>query len=567
LDLDLQITLKLVIMKKKCLLLLLLFCCLSCQKYEELVNELSLTPPLTKACYSGIKSFIGEQNPYIGDVYTYNVVLPDSLSEPTVVKAYSSSASSATIQDATGCYSASSSIALKKGLTKFSFKVLWINDAKNSDVSVNTDASCKKQISGCVSEINTLRKVITITAPKNVALGDEFDICASFHSLNKNCEGVWTFDRSTFKEDYRDIDTLNNKLILRLKSLKVNSNSNVKLEIRGKYKILNGDKQYKLSDAEHFINVIDPFVITSSKEFVSQGDTITFKMDNLGLVPNAKVTWCTTTNGLTLNSGQNTSRAVYIASHTYKGFSTVTATNANGTVTSKRVWIGTPIIKDDGIYKNLVIQRRDRGVTICQTFEGYSSIVWKKMSGNASPNELKSSNCITVMSLAPESSTDVIKVAAEASNPCGTTIKTFDISVIEAREILIDDYTVGNPIVSGTSLDYPITFKSSKSFDISSLYAMCLYKGVYDGDLASKDWNWQGKLPPAIDAKYGNIVKLVDVIYDGGITRNIQAGTSFTYEVHHTILPGKTINDIEYVILYIYDSNKRRYVDLRDFLL
>lgn len=119
-------------------------------------------------------------------------------------------------------------------------------------------------------------------------------------------------------------------------------------------------------------------------------------------------------------------------------------------------------------------------------------------------------------------------------------------------------------------MSYDITYKATKDYYLYSLYIVHLYNGAYDGTFGGRTLDWEYRngyyFPPIIDSQDGSMQVFSDAL-DGGSTILIKAGTTRTYRLSQTILPGKQVQDFEYTLFYLYDNTKPdRYREDNDFI-
>lgn len=146
------------------------------------------------------------------------------------------------------------------------------------------------------------------------------------------------------------------------------------------------------------------------------------------------------------------------------------------------------------------------------------------------------------------------------SNWCSKTI-----TVIDA--VRYDDWIVVNPVKNpGGSLSFDLRYKSSRDgYHCNAMYYVFLYQGAYDGFYASQAWEWEKALnenyyhPPVIDEEYGFVYCDWDYVNNESY---ISIGKDELYSKFRTISnfpSNKTIDDIEYVILFVRDNKDNVY--------
>ncbi len=141
------------------------------------------------------------------------------------------------------------------------------------------------------------------------------------------------------------------------------------------------------------------------------------------------------------------------------------------------------------------------------------------------------------------------------SNWCTKTITVID----QMRE---DSWGVYNPVInSGGSLSFDLRYKSSTGGSrCYAMYYVVLYQGAYDGIYASQAWEWEKAWnesyyhPPVIDEDYGFVYCDWDYLDNES---SILIGQDELFSRLRTISnfpSGKTIDDIEYIILFVRDN-------------
>lgn len=562
---------------KKQFILLAVFSILlysSCIDEERAKKENSETSKLlsTRAAHP-IVSFTGEKNPIVGHSYPYKVSF-SAINSYSRVSIHIKNSYTGTFFAPAGGYANSLFLGVNQFGTSLDFKVLWLDESTNNSINIYSDSQFAESIYGNLDGINIKRTPVLITAPEKVVPGATFEVVASFSDLANTSEITWKYVPSEFELISNNKNVITRKITAQFKAKKIVSNSNITLNITEIYSPKG--EWFTSGIGTHTISVINPFIISSPLLATCSGSQITFEMSNFNMVSNASVTW-TAGNGLSLASGQNTKRAIFNVLETYCGYSNVNATiiynNTTQNEKSKSFWIGLPIINRTG-NKDLVIGDRRDEVAIRTTIEGNTSNpIWKLIEGNATITPHPDQAGVNIKSLAPESHSEKIIVSVEVSNPCGSKTEIFEISVLKTPEIIPGQYIVGIPRIEGTTLRYPLTYKAISDHYIYSLYATILYKGAYDGNLAPQNWDWtmyRGCYsPPTFDAVYGNTIQRIESVENCGVnsTRRVKAGTTFTIEMDHNLLPGKTLDDIEYLMIYYYDAAPlRRDYDLHDFV-
>lgn len=147
------------------------------------------------------------------------------------------------------------------------------------------------------------------------------------------------------------------------------------------------------------------------------------------------------------------------------------------------------------------------------------------------------------------------EAGVHVSNWCSKTIRVID----PIRE---DSWSVYNPIKdTANSLSFDLRYKSSENgYRCYAMYYVVLYQGAYDGNYASQAWEWEKAWnesyyhPPVIDETSGFVYCDWDYLNN---ENSILIGQDELYSRTRTISnfpTGKTIDDIEYVILFVRDN-------------
>ena len=137
---------------------------------------------------------------------------------------------------------------------------------------------------------------------------------------------------------------------------------------------------------------------------------------------------------------------------------------------------------------------------------------------------------------------------------------TKTITVID--QIRADDWCVFNPVVnSNGGLSFDLRYSSSNNgYRCYAMYYVVLYQGAYDGIYASQAWEWEKAWnesyyhPPVIDEDYGFVYCDWDYLDNES---SILIGQDELFSRRRTISnfpSGKTIDDIEYIILFVRDN-------------
>lgn len=135
--------------------------------------------------------------------------------------------------------------------------------------------------------------------------------------------------------------------------------------------------------------------------------------------------------------------------------------------------------------------------------------------------------------------------------------QTKEVEVLD--HVVSDNWYIQNFNGSGRSVTFDLMYKATHTYRYFAMYIVYLYKGAYDGYYASSDWEWEERqnesyyMPPIIDPKYGFMTWECDYQEDESAVR-VNAGEIHSYSKIATLPVGKTIDDIEYIILFIRDD-------------
>lgn len=183
------------------------------------------------------------------------------------------------------------------------------------------------------------------------------------------------------------------------------------------------------------MNIINPFKITLKNKYITQGDQFVAEMVDLNLASGATVKWYSA-EGISLVSGQGTSKVTYEASNSLNGYSSIWANIADrgDTYLEKidSIWIGKPIIVSNS---NEYVMNVRNDVIISPKIDGAQSIDWSLESGNGNITILNNSKGIVVTSKASFDQSDEIVVALRASNSCGVTTQRYKIKVLSVAQV------------------------------------------------------------------------------------------------------------------------------------
>lgn len=144
---------------------------------------------------------------------------------------------------------------------------------------------------------------------------------------------------------------------------------------------------------------------------------------------------------------------------------------------------------------------------------------------------------------------------------------TLNVSVVEA--VMPNQWCIRNFQQSGNTVSYDIMYKNttSSSYRCESLYITFLYNGAYDGYYGGFSFKWVYNttfdlyLPYSVNPEYGFETCEWDSHGIGGLAR-VEPGEIISYRRNAKIASGKTLADIEYILLFIYDNKLNyRYVE------
>ncbi|MCI1647629.1 MAG: hypothetical protein LKI39_15545 [Bacteroides sp.] len=428
-------------MKKTSLLLLLTLCILSCEEesHEETTSLVS-----TRAI-SG-QSVTGEKNPYVGELYyTYTVDLGKTIDkniEINISTLHNSAllrhSSSSAFQNQTIAFSVS------KNTRTFTFDAYWIQEASDEMIFVTTSSSSQIQVNTNISGITVNRQAVTINAPDVINLGDKIELLAPYGKIDNNHRAKWEYDTNIFSKEIEDHNDARYRLVLKAKRGGVKSKISLGIE-----EVFLVSNWLNVRHGEHVVTVTNPFKVIIDSKYITQGSQFVVQMPDLGLAPKATVEWGSG-EGISLVSGQGASKAVYKASDTKNGYSSIWANIADrgDTYLEKidSIWIGKPIITSGAV--EYIMQNRN-DVIISPKIEGAQSVNWSLESGNATITVLNGSNGIRVHSKASLNQSDEIVVLLSASNGCGTVTQRYKIKVLTVARIEFTNINRSSTSISG----------------------------------------------------------------------------------------------------------------------
>lgn len=515
-----------------------------------------------------VTSFSGETNLIVGKRYTYKVNLAGNL--PGIIPIRISSDSDK-ILIAWGDSYYSERVLNFDRVNSFEFSILVIGEENNMSLHVSSDSPSVFLVAGQSERLTSKYPTLTMNAPSAILPNTEFEASSLFpypETANTALKGIWSF--SPFQKVRDGSDGTNSKYSIHLKSPNNIGTYNIKLKFTGESRYV---RPFVIGEISQEIKVVNPYSVVYNP-FKSSTNHLVFELPYLHLISGGNISWYAG-SGLSIVSGQNTSTATFVISNGYQGYCTVQANiSHNGTIyneLSEEVWVGKPLLSDNGNYDNLVITERNLEAYIRNpTIEGSNlEINWRILSGNATIRN--GSLGILIKSNVPDSQSEIIRISAEVSNRWGTSSKIYEIQVEEIPEFPPNQWIIGPATLSGTDVTYVMTFNATKNYTLNSMYITCLRRGAYDGIYSNKDWDWQYDewyntySPPNIDSQYGDQT----CIYDSpSYPKTVRAGEIYKVHVRHYVPWIKKLYDIEYLIFHMYDNLSspagRRYVNTRD---
>lgn len=155
-----------------------------------------------------------------------------------------------------------------------------------------------------------------------------------------------------------------------------------------------------------------------------------------------------------------------------------------------------------------------------------------------------------------------------------------DISSVESRDAGTGRYSncwnIRNASLTGNTMSYDLVYSNiGPTYACYSLYTLFLYKGAYDGYYGGRyiswnyDWRTERYQPETIPAEYGVVVREWDEgIENEGNAKFISYNETYSMRRSVNLAPRKTLDDIEYVLFFLYDNKNfstlghlNRYVD------
>lgn len=524
----------------------------------------------TRAFGVSITSIEGPKELVVGQTYTYKLKLSQAIADYTEFMVVS--ISQKLMIKYQSLWIDSPMLSVAPGKNEISFEVLAIG-AKN-DVSISIYSQKGDIFSTQIDDITITNPQFSIEGPTDVTPDTEFVLSAYYKNGNSRDRELRTsYSGSKFiLVSGPNFNASSSKYEIRYKARSIiASNQNFTFEIVGTYKgRYNADYNYSITKAEHTVNVLSAFAFNASvtADVICPGTEIVCEMPNYKLVSNAVVNW-SANDGFILKSGQNTGRAVFVVSNTYNGYSHISATiNYNGknySETSKEYWIGKPIFH---LSYPETIKYREYHSSMWLTKEGPGNITYRLLSGNAEIEFIGSQ--IEVTSNAPHNVSEIISLAVDMTNECGTTTRIVKIPVAKITPVIPDAFCIRFPECDGTVFKFELRYEATKIYSYYALYTMIYYIGTYDNSLFG-DFQWQQQadgsyFPPVFPLEYANSCYHYNGWDSGGYARVYAGGVKY-HTAFFNLAPGKTVFDIEYIVVYYIDGyGNRLHYSMHDFV-
>lgn len=418
-------------MKKSLFNLFIVFLFMGCNNSDLLVEQGSI---ITRSVFQG--GITGPQTPEIGRVVSYKCIMGSAVTENNYELTVKASASGKVrLSEGTDFSKETIKIKVKPGDTVFFFNAIWLEKSEATSgirLSINYGSNIIGQI-----DVNPTDAKLKIANSGSFLIGGEITVTATpqdFGEISGN--PVWSYDKQIFS--LVKSEKSSSSCYITLKAMTDVTSSPISVNVPVTYTYSSLTKQ-TTAIGNTSIKINSPFGITSESKFMCPDGNIIASMPKLGNVSGATVNWISGT-GLTVVAGQGTGTATFQAASSTNGYTSIEAkTTYNGKTYSSKIdsiWVGKPIITNtedqftiDDRSDNIHITPKAIGLDKSSTYK------WSLVSGNAS---LQSSNdgSINVKSLAPTASTDKITISLMVSNSCGTSIKYFNISVIETADFV-----------------------------------------------------------------------------------------------------------------------------------
>lgn len=555
------------------LLLNLMFFFLSCGEdilLKEARKQNTESDAKTRAVSINVTSNEGPKELIVGQTYTYKLKLSQAITTYTEFIVMPTSGN--LMVKYQNLWIDAPTLSVASGKSEISFEILAVG--AKSDVSISIYSQKGDFFSAKIDDITITTPQFSIEGSTNVVPNMEFTLSAYYKDgKNSDRELRSSYNSSKFVlVSAPKFNTASGKYEMKYKAgPNTGSNNNFTFTVVGTYKGRNNaNYNYTIAAAKHTVNIVSAFAFNTSVtgEVVCPGTEIICEMPNYKLVPNAVVNW-EANDGFILRSGQNTSRAVFVASDTFNEYSQISVTGTyngkNYKETSKKYWIGKPklILSYPG-----TIKYREYGSSIYVTKTGPGNITCRLLSGNADV-ELAGS-AIEVTSHAPYNVSEIISLAVDATNECGTMTRTVNIPVAEITPVVPDEFCIRFPEGTEREFKFELRYEATKDYRYYALYTMIYYTGTYDNSLFT-DFQWQGQpngtyLPPAIPTEYAGTCYHYNGWDSGGYT-GVDAGGVKYHTALFNLAPGKTVYDIEYIVVYYIDNegNKLHY-SMHDFV-
>ncbi|WP_044269306.1 hypothetical protein [Bacteroides timonensis] len=424
---------------KRCVFIICIITCVACEQdeHEELL------PLMTRTIPGQIIS--GEKNPYVGELYyTYTLDLGKKYDKEARVTVYTSKFNGYFRGNGQNFNVTSKTLSVPVNTSKVTFDIYWTQEDPNAEIYISNLTS-NVQVDAMLTGINVKKQNVPISASLLIGIGDNVTLTAPYHLINNYHRAVWNYDKNLFSLVSEDYSIASSCYKLVLKAIKGGVQSKISVNIDETFL----QNWLTVRKGEHSITINDPFKITVNNKFIANGEALIAELPNLSLAPKATVTWEAGT-GLSIISGQKSSKAVFEASATVNGYSSIWANiNDNGNSYLRKIdsiWIGKPVITSDAT--KYFMQRRNT-VTISPTIKGAQSISWSIVSGNATLMESSDKKQVTIRSNAPFTSSDTIVVSMVASNRSGSKSQQYQIDVPSLAEINFTRIIKSNNSISG----------------------------------------------------------------------------------------------------------------------
>lgn len=527
----------------------------------------------TRAIVNSVTSIEGPKDLIVGQTYTYKLKFSQSIKEYTEFMV--SGISQCLLIKYQALWIDAPILSVAPGKNEITFEAMAIGAKKNATINIYSQKG--DNFNARIDGITIVNPQFSIEGPTDVIPEMGFTLSAYYkYGGSSGREIRFSYNSSKFTLLSRpNFIAASSRYEAKYKaSSNTATNQRFTYEIVGTYKgRYNANYNYSIAEAEHTVNILNPFSFKTSvtADVICPGTEIICEIPDFKFTDVATVSW-NSNDGFVLKSGQNTRRAIFVASDKYNGYSHISLTGTykgkTYNETSKEYWIGKPKVRLNDIPE---IFNRESRYSIGIFTEGpNNSVNWRLLSGDAILSS-PSKKSVHVKSTAMESVADNINIAVDVANECGVVTQIIEVLVAKTIPVIPDKFNITNLEFDGRNLEYQVIYKATKQYSFSSLFTMILYKGTYDNSLYT-DWQWQGQsngsyLPPSVPLDCGYACYHYSSWDNPETSLSLQAGNTVVYTASINIHNSKKITDVEYLIVYYIDYlGNRLHYDLYDFV-